>query len=306
MRLWRIQALRRAVRLPVAGALLLGAMLMLSCDQGGSDSPTGADLERVTHLTENTEVGTVTLEDGDFRQPVAPGSASELVIRLGKWAVGDIDGSDGADAAAITVEDPGGSGTFFSLHALINDEDVLRDADFAFLGDRVRIEGVSIHDRVITVAMLDRAQDTPFAEEPTIPVIRQFRLESGTLVEQQGVDGDDGGFVCDDTLPNASLVIVRLPIAGAEVESGFMVSGCSRTFESNVQWRLLGRGGEALSSGHTTGGGYDGPAPFGFNVEFEVAERQLALIEVFEEDVSEGQGFPPPRAVVPVIIGADQ
>ena len=111
---------------------------------------------------------------------------------------------------------------------------------------------------------------------------------------------------CNPTLPDNTLVIVSSPSAGDEVESGFVVSGCSRTFESNVQWRLLGRSGAVLSSGSTSGGGVYGPAAFQFSVEFEDVERQIALLEVFEEDVSEGQGFPPPRAVVPIIIGLYQ
>ena len=113
--------------------------------------------------------------------------------------------------------------------------------------------------------------------------------------------GVGGGFGCDDTLPDNSLVVVGSPSAGEAVESGFMVSGCSRTFESNVQWRLLGRSGEVLSSGHTTGGGVYGPAPFGFSVEFAVAERQVAARSL-RKDTSEGDGFPPPRVVVPVIV----
>lgn len=48
-----------------------------------------------------------------------------------------------------------------------------------------------------------------------------------------------------------------------------------------------------LASGFTSGGGVDGPAAFQFSVEFEDTERQVALLEVFEEDVSEGEGFPP-------------
>lgn len=286
------------------GVLLLSSMLMVSCIGYVPRDPTGADLERATYLTENTEEGTATLEYGEFRQPIAPGSAGDLVIQLGKWTTGDIDGNYGVDAAAVTIEDPGGSGTFYFLHALINDEGALRDAGFAFLGDRIRIEGISIHGRVITVAMLDRAPEVSFAEPPKIAVIRRFLLENETLVEQGG-GSDDGEFTCDDTLPDVPLVIVRSPSGGDEVESGFTASGCSRTFEANVQWRLLGRSGEVLSSGHTSGGGIDGSAPFQFSVEFAVAERQVALLEVFEEDVSEGEGFPPPRAVVPVIIDAD-
>ena len=299
------RTLLSATRLYAGAALLLVAILIVACEAGSPDTPTETDLERATYLTENTEMGTATLEDGEFRQPVVPGSASELVIRLGKWELGHIDEGEDVDTAAITIEDPGGSGTFYYLHALVNSEGELRDASVAFLGDRVQIEGVSIHDQTITVAMLDRGPDAPFAEPPAIPVIRHFRLENGSLVEQ-GARGDDSAFICGNALPDGSLVIVRSPAAGDEVESGFMASGCSRTFESNVQWRLLGRSGELLSSGHTSGGGYDGPAPFRFSVEFEAAERQVALLEVFEEDVSEGEGYPPPRAIVPVIIGTDQ
>ena len=164
-----------------------------------------------------------------------------------------------------------------------------------------RIEGVSIHDSIITVAMLDRAPHLSFSQPATIAVIRRFRLENETLVEQDV--GGDGEFICDDTLPDVVLVIVLSPSAGEEVKSGFIASGCSRTFESNVQWRLLGRSGEVLSSGHTSGGGVDGPGVFQFSVEFAVAQRQVALLEVFEDDVSEGEGYPPPpRVVVPVII----
>ena len=127
-------------------------------------------------------------------------------------------------------------------------------------------------------------------------------LEGKPQVGLGGV-GKNGAFACDDSLPDASLVIVNSPVGGAEVSSEFEVSGCSRTFESNVQWRLLDRAGELLASGHASGGGIDGAAPFTFTVEYESTERQIATLEVFEGDVSEGEGYPPPRAVVPVVIG---
>lgn len=119
-------------------------------------------------------------------------------------------------------------------------------------------------------------------------------------------DGEDSARACDDTLPDNALVIVYFPEGGEEVESGFEVSGCSRTFEANVQWQLTGRDGEVLASGHTTGGGVDGPAPFTFSVEYRAAERQVGRLTVFEEDVSEGEGFPPPRAVVPLVLAATE
>ena len=293
-------------------ALLLAAAVLAACEApAGSDTvpPDRVALERATIRTESTESGTATLEDGEFRAPVAPGSSSELVITLAQSTVGDLNGDGIGDAAAITVEEPGGSGRFRILHALLKEEGELHDADTAFLGDRIRVEGVAIHDGVIMVFMLDRPPDAPFAEVPSIPVIRKFRLAGESLEELESIGGQvdaDAAPTCDDSLPDAAFVIVHEPASGEEVASGVEVTGCSRTFESNVVWRLLDRAGEVLAMGHATGGGVDGPAPFSFTVEYESAERQLAHLEVFEEDVSGGEGHPPPRAVVPLIIAASE
>jgi len=302
MRDWTRRAVRRAT---AVSALLFAATLLASCDGAGTDRVAGVDIEAATILTEHTDTGTATLEDGEFRAPVAPGSASELEIRLSQWTVGDLDGDGSGDAAAITIENPGGSGNFRYLHALLNEAGELRDANTVFLGDRIRVAGLSIHEGVITVAIVDRPPGAPFSETPSILVIRRFRLTGEALEEIAGISGADA-FMCDDSLPDAALVIVSSPAGGEEVANGFTVRGCSRTFESNVQWRLLGRTGEELASGFAMGGGVDGPAPFVFEVEYEAAERQLAHLEVFEEDVSGGEGFPPPRAVVPLVIAASE
>jgi hypothetical protein len=57
-----------------------------------------------------------------------------------------------------------------------------------------------------------------------------------------------------------------------------------------------------LASGFTTGGGVDAPAPFTFTVAYSVSQRQVGHLEVFEEDVSDGAGFPPPRDVIPLVL----
>jgi hypothetical protein len=106
----------------------------------------------------------------------------------------------------------------------------------------------------------------------------------------------------DGALDAAAFVIAIAPAAGERVSSGFEVAGCSRTFESTVVWRLLARDGTVLNQGHTTGGGVDGPAPFAFGVTYSVAERQVGHLEVFEEDASDGEGFPPGRTVLPLVL----
>ena len=69
-------------RIPVITALLLAGALFGSCGDdtvGDRDPETRARLKRATYLTENTDDDEATLEDGEFRAPVAPGSASMLV-----------------------------------------------------------------------------------------------------------------------------------------------------------------------------------------------------------------------------------
>ena len=75
---------------------------------------------------------------------------------------------------------------------------------------------------------------------------------------------DDGCDLSDGALDDAAFVIATAPAAGARVSSGFPVSGCSRTFESTVVWRLHARNGDLLAQGNTTGGGVDGPGRFAF------------------------------------------
>ena len=106
----------------------------------------------------------------------------------------------------------------------------------------------------------------------------------------------------DSALSDAAFVITTTPSAGDRVESGFEVKGCSRTFESNVNWRLVARNGTELARGNTQGGGVDGPGPFTFTVTYTADQPQVGHLEVFEEDASDGEGFPPGRTILPLIL----
>ena len=83
-------------------------------------------------------------------------------------------------------------------------------------------------------------------------------------------------------------VFVTSPHSGARVSSGFAVTGCSRTFESTVVWKLKGR---------------DGSGPFSFTISYTAPEPQIGHLEVYEEDASDGEGHPPGRNVIPLVLG---
>jgi hypothetical protein len=107
----------------------------------------------------------------------------------------------------------------------------------------------------------------------------------------------------DGALTDAAFVFVTRPRSGERVSSGFTVRGCSRTFESNVPWKLLDRSGAQLAAGSAMGGGVDGPGPFDFTVAYSVSERQIGHLEVSDEDASGGESsIKPVRNVIPLVL----
>jgi uncharacterized protein YecT (DUF1311 family) len=118
-----------------------------------------------------------------------------------------------------------------------------------------------------------------------------------------GVPAGEGH--CTGLPVSTSFVVVREPAAGARVSGRVTVEGCSRTFESHVVWRLAGRDGATAREGFTSGGGVDGPGAFSFALDLGGLAPGLYHLEVSEPLVTEEEGFPPSRTVLPVIVEVD-
>jgi hypothetical protein len=134
--------------------------------------------------------------------------------------------------------------------------------------------------------------------EPNEPAEPAPSGTAGTAAAEANIDrcaNDDGG------LSDASFVLATQPLPGARVASGFTVEGCARTFEGTVQWRLLARDGSTLAEGITQGGTAEGPAPFRFQVDYTLPERQVGHLEVLAPRVTD-EGFPPGRTVMPLVL----
>ncbi len=117
-----------------------------------------------------------------------------------------------------------------------------------------------------------------------------------------GDDEEADACAADAAVLEVPHVIPTEPAVGAVVGETFTVRGCSRTFESSIQWRLSEPAGAELARGFAMGGGVDGSAAFEFTVFAPVTEPTLAQLRVFEADVSEGRGSPPPQAVIPLLL----
>jgi Immunoglobulin-like domain of bacterial spore germination len=127
---------------------------------------------------------------------------------------------------------------------------------------------------------------------------------AGALLAGCGGDGHPStSSVCangDGALDKAAFVFVKSPRSGERVLSDFRVTGCSSTFEANLNWRLRGRNGRILASGLTQGGSLS-PGPFAFNVRYPIGARQVGQLEVYEPRVTD-EGFPPLKNVLQLVL----
>jgi len=128
----------------VAATLLL---LAIAAPIGGmmawADGELREALSNMTYPSEWTRSGQASLVGGVYEEPAAPGSASNIVIRLtDSLAVGRI--GDQTMAALVIVTDPGGSGVFFDLHLVRQRENRWSIVDRARLGDRIRVSKLEV------------------------------------------------------------------------------------------------------------------------------------------------------------------
>ena len=139
-------------------------------------------LENLDYQTSMTESGIAQLQDGEYREKVAEGSASETVVSLTHdFAHGELD--DGLKTAAVILTTTtGGSGTFYELALVqIQDGEPVSVAT-TFLGDRVKILSLEIQDGQIVVEMVAQGSDDPMCC-PTQWLRQTFEYHSGDLVE---------------------------------------------------------------------------------------------------------------------------
>ena len=163
----------------VAGYLAQPAEAETPAEEGALTPEALANME---YTVEETESGGVLLSDGYYEEPAAPGSASMTTVTLlpESIAFGAIDGVP--SAAVVLVVQTGGSGSFYYL-ALVQEQDGAPvHVSSVLLGDRVRIASVTIEDNQIVVDMVTQGPDDPMCC-PSTRVVNTYALQEGQLVE---------------------------------------------------------------------------------------------------------------------------
>ena len=133
-------------------------------------------LANAEYLSEFASSGKARLKDGVYREKTAPGAAVEVVIRLSdQYALGDLDGDGVEDAAVILIIQSGGSGTFYYLCAVLNEDGIPLNEATLFLGDRIRIRDLAIRGGRIEMDMVVQGPGDPMVK-PTREVHRAYEL----------------------------------------------------------------------------------------------------------------------------------
>ena len=149
---------------PIASPMSVGSRLNRS------------ELQNASYPSDWTADGTAPLVDGEYREQAAPGSATETVVQLSDMvALGDLDGDGRADAAVVLISQPGGSGTFFDLVAVLDKQGEAVPVASEFLGDRIELKSLRIEDGEIVVDMVTQGPDDPLCC-PTQEETRRYSI----------------------------------------------------------------------------------------------------------------------------------
>lgn len=165
-------------------------------DKGGSriaayveseETPTAAGecpgkevLGNLEYPSEFTQTGVAPLEDGKYSEQAAPGSATQTVVRLTKHiACGELNGQPAT--AVVLVTDPGGSGTFYDLALVMEEDGQPANVATISLGDRPQINSITIENNEIIVDMITHGPGDPMCC-PTQQDVRTYALQGDELV----------------------------------------------------------------------------------------------------------------------------
>ena len=168
--------------------LVIFGALLVNCQQDEQEKLSIKSLRNALYKSEWTQSGEVKLTNGEYREKVVPGSATEIVIKLtDQVAFGELDGKK--VAAVILMTNAGGSGTFFDLAIVAEKAGKLIHVATANLGDRVKINVLSIENGEIVIDMIAHGENDPMAT-PTQQQLLKYVLKGNQL----GLISKDTGY----------------------------------------------------------------------------------------------------------------
>ncbi len=235
-----------------------------------SSSITPELLKNFTYWIEdfNTQAA---LKDGIFRDNKIDTQLIEPV------ALGDLNGDGQQDAAVILATNSGGSGTFFDLFALLDQNGTLQQAGFSSIGDRQAVKNLQIaHGRII-LDYLTQSLNDPLCC-PSEHRLRSYLLENDALrlVSEQ---------ILDSPATQATLlpdeILIDLPVTDGPLSIPQQVRGRVSQVppEKKLAYFVTDHNAVLLAQGETPLQGEPG-GPGAFEFEFNLGAVSNGLIQV--------------------------
>jgi heat shock protein HslJ len=180
----------------IQSLLLLITMVFLGCGLVQAGELPGIDLNQIVFLSGWTKSGKVHFSNGEYRERAAPGSATELIVKLtDQRTLGKLDGKEAG--AVIVVTHPGGSGSFYDLVLLVKNPQGWINQTVAFLGDWIKIRSLAVTNDAIFVEMNTHGPGDAMCS-PRRQVIQQFVLRDDRLIKmKEGIQGASDPLLTD-------------------------------------------------------------------------------------------------------------
>jgi hypothetical protein len=178
--------LRRLTTLAITASVAFVLLTACSDEDGGAASnasPLSDDVVRgLTFPSQVTSSGEAPLEDGSYQEAAGGGGASLASVTLADVARGDLDDDGDEDVVAVLVESGGGTGSFYGLWAVLNEEgEPAISGERIGLGDRIQVRGLTVgEDGVITLEATVGGPNDPLCC-PTLEETQRYRFD-GALV----------------------------------------------------------------------------------------------------------------------------
>lgn len=214
---------------------------------GATPAPTAAPLTlaqlgNATYQVQDAPGGSVTLKDGKAEVELAPGSASKYTAQIAEpLANGTINGKP--YAAAVLITSGGGSGTFYNLAVVPNNNGQPGTGMTKLLGDRIKVQAIAFVSNTVQVNYLDRKEGEAMTTEPTVAVTKYFTVDAaGALVETQA----------PAPTPTST---TTAPVVGSGFPGTWLSSSPAADASALLRTMVLGQDGAAALSNNYVGKG---------------------------------------------------
>ena len=221
------------------------------------------------------------LVDGHFEK----GSGSDFlsVTLLPQVAMGDLNGDGVTDAAVLLAENSGGSGTFVSLLAILNQNGKLvQAANPAPVDDRPQINDLKIQDgKILLDAIIHGPNDSM--------VLPTLADKSSYAVTMERMWLTHLEYTASGGSPHS--ITIESPLWGAEVSQSVQVKGSMpiSPFEATLGYSIEDAAGNPVDRGSFMVTSADVGAPATFDHTFDltgVPSGTILHISLFEADMS--------------------